>query len=48
MLKAIREGWDKLWDRLLQDNGKLLHVVGDLIVRLIAAYLGEESEASCR
>ncbi|CAG5094126.1 Oidioi.mRNA.OKI2018_I69.XSR.g13271.t1.cds [Oikopleura dioica] len=43
MLKAIREGWDKLWERLLQDNGKLLHVVGDLIVRLIAAYLAYES-----
>ena len=37
----IREAWDRFWDRLLENNGALLHVVGDLVIRTAAIYFGK-------
>lgn len=43
IIGEIREAWDKFWDRLLENNGALLHVVGDLVIRTAAIYFALKS-----
>jgi hypothetical protein len=41
IIGQIRELWDKFWFRLLENDGALLHVVGDLVIRTAAIYFGK-------
>ncbi len=47
IIGEIREAWDKFWDRLLENNGALLHVVGDLVIRTAAIYFGKVDSGTC-
>lgn len=43
IIGQIRELWDKFWFRLLENDGALLHVVGDLVIRTAAIYFALKS-----
>lgn len=43
VIRALKESWDRLWEKLLENDAALLHVLADITVRVAALYIAFEN-----